>query len=243
MPPVPKPKKKTTAADNSKRNLVIAIAAAAVLAAALIGGSVLTRGGSSGGTSSADALALVKGIPQSGTLLGSPSAKVRMLQFEDLQCPICKQYTDDAFPAIVREYVKTGRVRLDFRGLSFLGPDSEKGLRIAIAAGIQANKLWDVVGLLYAEQGTENSGWLTDAKVDEILAQVPGLDAAKVKALANSEAVTKEAAAVRQQAKTLAVAGTPSFAVSIAGGKPYPIQVASYTPETFRPILDDALKG
>ena len=60
-------------------------------------------------------------------MLGNPDATVRMLQFEDLQCPICKKYTDDAFPAIVDEYVRPGRVKIDFRGLAFLGPDSLKG--------------------------------------------------------------------------------------------------------------------
>ena len=108
-----------------------------------------------------------------------------MLQFEDLQCPICKKYTDDAFPAIVDEYVRPGRVKIDFRGLAFLGPDSLKALRIAVAAGFQ-NKLWEVVGLFYENQGEENSGWVTDELIDEILAEVPGLDAAKVKADAKS---------------------------------------------------------
>jgi len=239
MPLVPK-RKSTT--GNSNRNLALAIVAAAVVAAALIGGSFLTRGGSKPGTSPSDALALVKGIPQKGTVLGSPTAKVRMLQFEDLQCPICKRYTDDAFPTIVREYVKTGRVQLDFRGLAFIGPDSETALRTAIAAGFQ-NKLWDVVGLFYAEQGKENSGWVTSAKVDEILAQVPGLDAAKVKALAGSAAVGQEAATVRREAEALKVQGTPTFAISIAGAKPYAIQTQTLTPDAFRPALDGALKG
>ena len=56
------------------------------------------------------------GIPQSGTVLGKSGATVRMLQFEDLQCPICKRYTDDAFPAVVNEYVRTGRVKSTFAG-------------------------------------------------------------------------------------------------------------------------------
>ena len=172
--------------------------AAAVVAAALIGGSLLSggdeatggddRGGPTDATGTTDttasgphpALALVKGIPQKGTVLGKAGAKVRMLQFEDLQCPICKEYTDDAFPAIVNEYVRTGRIKLDFRGLAFLGPDSQKALRIAIAAGSRTSsgRSW---GCSTQNQGEENSGWVTDALIDEILAEVPGLDAAKVK--------------------------------------------------------------
>ena len=75
------------------------------------------------------ALELVAGIPQNGTVLGKSGTTVRLLQFEDLQCPICKRYTDEAFPAIVNEYVRTGRIKVDFRGLAFLGPDSLKALQ------------------------------------------------------------------------------------------------------------------
>jgi len=236
---------------------VIAIAAAGLVAAALIVGSILftrddgkdavaTTGATPTGTAPADttnaAISLVAGIPQKGTVLGNPNATVRLLQFEDLQCPICKKYNDDAFPAIIEEYVKPGRVKIDFRGLTFLGPDSDKALRIALAAGHQ-NKLWDVVELFYKEQGEEGSGWVTDAKIDEILAQVPGLDAAKVKVDAQSAAVTKEVAAVQLEATARKVPGTPWFYIGIGLNPPYEIQPTSLTPSAFRPALDDALKG
>ena len=221
------------------------------MAAALIVGSiVLTSGGdngSSSGTTAATAsgkpaaVALVAGIPQKGTVLGSPSAPVRMLQYEDLQCPICKQYTDDALPAIVNEYVRPGRLRLDFRGLAFLGPDSLKAMRIALAAGKQ-DKLWEVVGLFYANQGDENSGWVTDAKVDEILAQVPGLDAAKVKRDAQSAAITEELKQVSAEASQNGVRGTPSFFIARGVNQPYAVQVTALTPDAFRPVLNDALR-
>jgi protein-disulfide isomerase len=231
---------------------VIAVVAAVVVAGVLIAASlVLTRGSGSDGaasttstseTSTSPAVTLVAGIPQRMSVLGDPKAPVRMLQFEDLQCPICKQYTDDALPAIVNEYVKPGRIRIDFRGLAFLGPDSEKALRIAVAAGLQ-NKLWEVVGLFYENQGPENSGWVTDALIDQILSEVPGLDASKVKVDAKSPAVTKEIKAVEAEGKALNVQGTPWFYIGIGVSAPYEVQVQSLTPEAFRPILDDALKG
>ena len=63
-----------------------------------------------------------------------------------------------------------------------------------MAAGLQ-NKLWQVVGLFYENQGAENSGWVTDALIDQILAEVPGLDAAKVKVDAESTKVANQIAA------------------------------------------------
>lgn len=247
MPPVPKP---PSAKKGPSRNVVIAIAVAAVVAVALIAGSVvLTRGGSKDATatttgpsgSAAAPIALVAGIPQSGTTLGNPKATTKMLIYEDMQCPYCKKFTDDALPAIINEYVKPGRLKLDWRGLAFLGPDSTKALQIALAAG-QQNKLWEVIGLLYEKQGAENSGWVTDQVIDDVLAAVPGLDAAKVKADAKSTAVLDQITAIQNEATANKVGGTPSFFIVKGVNQPYQLQVA-LTPEAFRPALNDALKG
>jgi protein-disulfide isomerase len=250
MPPVPKPR---TAKDGRNRTLLIALGAAAVVAAALIVGSIVLTGGGSSSSSSPEttttaagakpaALALIAGIPQNGTILGKPSAQVRMLQYEDLQCPICKRYTDDVFPAIVNEYVKPGRLQLDFRGLAFLGADSEKAMRVALAAGKQ-NRLWDVVGLFYANQGEENSGWVTNAKIDEILGQVPGLDVAKVKKDAQSAAITQQLEQLSAEATQNGVQGTPSFFIARGVNQPFPVQITSLTPDAFRSVLNEALQG
>lgn len=244
MPPVPKPKAANTGRN---RNLVIAIAIAGVVAVALIVGSIVLSGDDGGDAaattttgSTAAPVALVAGIPQNGTVLGNPDAKVRMLQFEDIQCPVCKEYTDEGLTAIIDEYVRPGQVKLDFRGLAFLGRDSLTALQISVAAGLQ-NKLWEVVGLFYENQGEENSGWVTDELIDEILAQVPGLDAVKVKADAVDATVTKQIAATNAEAEKLEVPGTPSFYLGIGTSPLYRIEPRSFDPSEFRPALDDAL--
>ncbi len=173
-------------------------------------------------------------------MLGNPAATVRMVQFEDIQCPVCKTYTDEALPAIVDEYVRPGKVKLDFRGLAFLGPDSVKALRISLAAGLQ-NKLWEVVGLFFENQGAENSGWVSDELVDEILADVPGLDADKVKADADSATVTDQIEAAQAEATSLEVGGTPWFFLGVGDQPLYQIEPRGYVPSEFRPALDDAL--
>jgi protein-disulfide isomerase len=245
MPPVPKPKAANTGRN---RNLLIALGVAGIVALALIAGSiVLSRDGGGDATetstsqgSTSAPVALVAGIPQSGMVLGNSAAKVRMVQWEDIQCPVCKVYNDEALPAIVDEYVRPGKVKLDFRGLAFLGPDSVKALRISLAAGLQ-NKLWEVVGLFFENQGAENSGWVTDDLVDEILAEVPGLDADKVKADADSATVTDQIEAAQAEATRLEVNGTPTFFIGVGEEPLYQIQPRDLIPSEFRPALDDAL--
>ena len=259
MPPVPEP---PTAKSGRNRTLVIALAVAAVVVAALIAASLLRSSGdddSAATTATAEttattgttgttpsitdpALKLVAGIPQDGTVLGKSGTTVRLLQFEDLQCPICKRYTDEAFPAIVNEYVRTGRIKVDFRGLAFLGPDSLKALKIAMAAGLQ-NKLWQVVGLFYENQGAENTGWVTDSLIDEILAAVPGLDAAKVKIDAKGTQVANQIAAINAQATKLKVQGTPWFYLQVGFNPPVNFQPRSFAPSEFRTPIDQALKA
>jgi protein-disulfide isomerase len=248
MPPKPRKstpdKRKPTTGSGPSRNLLIVLGLAAVVVAALVVGTIVLTGGNdgNGATSTGTNASLIAGIPQSGTVLGSPDAKVTFLQYEDLQCPVCKDYTDHAFPTIVEEYVKPGKVKIDFRGLSFIGDDSVKALRVALAAAKQ-DKLWDVVEAFYANQGRENSGWVTDEKVNGILAQVPGLDAAKVLADAKSAAITAEIGKLNKEGSDRQVQGTPSFFIGIGVDKPYAIQPTSLTPDAFRPALDDALQG
>ena len=260
MPPVPKPPKSKTKVTPTEgqskrnRNLIIVVAVAAVVVVVLIVGAIAFTGGGSSSSSDAtstssstttnDPLALVKGIPQSGTVLGDPAkAKATLLLYEDLQCPFCREFTEGALPTLINEYVRTGKYNVDWRGLAFLGADSEKALKIALAAGKQ-NKLWDVIQLFYANQGEENSGWVTDATVDKILAQVPGLDAARVKQDAASAAIAKQVAQIQAEAQTNNVTGTPSFFIITGANKPYQIQAGSLTsPDAFRPALDDALSG
>ena len=258
MPPVPKP---PTAKSGRNRTLLIALAVAAVVAAGLIGASLLRSSGDDGdsaattaatettgttdttaGGTTSPAVTLVAGIPQRGTVLGKSGTTVRMLQFEDIQCPICKQYTDDAFPAIVNEYVRPGRLKIDFRGLAFLGPDSLKALKIAMAAGLQ-NKLWEVVGLFYENQGAENSGWVTDSLINQILADVPGLDAAQVKVDAQSATIANRIAAIQAEATKLEVQGTPWFYLAVGFNPPVNFQPSTLTPSEFRTPIDQALQA
>ncbi len=82
-----------------------------------------------------------------------------LVEYADLQCPYCAEWTLETLPVIVSDYVRTGRVRIVFRGLAFLGSDSELALRAVIAAGAQ-NRLWDLVDELYQRQGYENNGWV-----------------------------------------------------------------------------------
>src|ERR1041385_1057415 len=60
---------------------------------------------------------LVGGIPQNGNTLGSPSAPVTMQYFGDLECPICRQFTEGALKPLIERYVRTGKLKIEYRTL------------------------------------------------------------------------------------------------------------------------------
>ena len=161
---------------------------------------------------------MFRGIPQNGAALGSPTAPVTIHEFADPQCPYCGMWERDALPAIVSRYVRPGKVRIVFDGMDFLGTDSSTALRTAFAAGSQ-NHLWNVVALLYENQGEENTGWVTEPLLRGVGGAVPGLDTERMLADRNSAAVDNAVAGASSLAQQMGVQSTPSFAVGPRGGQ------------------------
>ena len=161
------------AAARRKRNITIAsivlgVLVVAGIAIALAGGSEdEPKADASNLTKVAETKALLAGIPQDGKILGDPKAKVTVIEFADLQCPFCKQFSQSAFPHLVKDYIRTGKVKVQLETLAFLGPDSLKAGRAAAAAADQG-KLWNFTDVFYNNQGTENSGYVTDKYIDAV---------------------------------------------------------------------------
>lgn len=230
--------------SGSRRNLLIAGVGAAAVVVALVAGSLIFGGGDSDGsettpTPPGEASTLLDGIPQDRAVLGSPDARVTLIQFEDLQCPICKRYQEEGFPGIVKEYVRPGRVKVRFVGLAFIGPDSEKALLSVIAAGAQG-QLWQLTDALYANQGEENSGWVTDELVETLSTDL-GLDYTRLRTDANGAAARQQANSMAAEAEQRQVPGTPWFYIQVGNGEPYEVRPGSFSIDEFRSILDDAL--
>jgi protein-disulfide isomerase len=228
----------------SRRTYVVVAVVAILAAATLIIASVFSaRGGESSAPQKVfgdDTAALLDGIPQKGSVVGRPDAPVTLVEFADIQCPYCAQWSQQAFPEIVQDYVRVGKVRLVFNGLSFIGPDSEQALRFAFAAGEQG-KLWNTVHLLYANQGSENSGWVTDELLRGIGAAIAGFRTEDAFDAASSSRTEKKLAAAEALARRLEVHRTPSFAAGRTGEDLSLLEVESLDADGLRPFLDELL--
>lgn len=226
--------------------LVGALVGAAVIAAALVAASLLGSSAAQGEppashqnvTAPVERDPLFRGVPQDGIAIGDPQAPVTLVEYADLQCPYCARWARDAFPTIVQQYVRTGRVRVVFRGLAFLGPQSDTALRAALAAGEQ-DRLWDVVHGLFVQQGAENSGWVSDALLRSFGGT--GVDAQRMLDSTQSPWVERQLTAASRAAERVGLLGTPFFQAGRTGGALTPLRVSALDADTFRRELDRLL--
>lgn len=225
---------------------VIALAAvAAALAFALTGGSSSSSPtspttGSSTLPDAGSAVSMFKGIPQHGNVLGKPNAPVTMVEYIDLQCPICQRFETEIMPTIVPRFVKTGKVQLIARPIAFIGPDSERGRDAALSAGRQ-NRFFDFTQILYNNQGSENSGWLDDNLIRAAYSSIPGLDVAAAEKARSEIGSSQAGARFDSQADADHVQGTPTILVGKSGGKL--TEVTSPDVSALSAAIDSALKS
>jgi protein-disulfide isomerase len=187
-----------------------------------------------------DATSTFAGIPQKGDTLGQASAPVTLTVFEDPQCPYCRQWNIDTLPTVVRNYVRTGRIKIVYRGVLVIGANSLVGLAAAYAAG-EDNKLWQMSQALYERQGDENSGWITAAVVRSAAREV-GLSPAKILKAMKSASVASAIRASVNEAQALRINGTPTFAIQKQLGSLQQLQASGLEPADFTASLDQALR-
>jgi protein-disulfide isomerase len=190
---------------------------AAAAAAVLVGVAIAVS--STGGARPAPPPAtssLLEGIPENHGVLGDPEAPVTVTEYVDLQCPVCARAAESTLPAVIADQVRAGEVKLDLRTLHFLGPDSERGARVAAGAERQG-RLWAFLEAFYARQGTENSGYVTDDFLREVAAAA-GVDADRALAQADSAFATGRLDRANADAARMEVSGTPTLTIKRGDG-------------------------
>jgi protein-disulfide isomerase len=203
----------------------VVLAAIAVVAVAIVISTSSGGGGSSGLQSGVKASqtesavnSVLAGIPQSGNALGSPSAKVTVTEFGDLQCPICKDFALGAEKTLIANDVRSGKVRLAYRSLETAtgnGPDPSvfpTQQAAALAAGLQQRQ-WDYILLFYNEQGQEGTSYVNDAYLNGLARQVPGLNFSKWQSDRSSSSLTSQVTQDQQLAASKGYNSTPTIVV------------------------------
>ena len=224
--------------------VALAVGVAALVAVVLV--LVVGHGGSSAGSTTSTSASTVTSaaplgsVPQHGDTLGKPGAPVSLVVFEDPQCPYCRSWNVDSLSTVVSQFVQTGRIKLVYRGVVIIGPDSVRGLRAIYAAGLQ-NKLWDMADELYARQRAENSGWITNRVILEAAAAA-GANGKAVLANMGAPAVSAALRQAQADAKAAQLQGTPTFVLEQPPAVSRQLNVPGLDPSSFVAALSAALQ-
>lgn len=204
------------AVQKAQRRKRIGILAAIVGAAvvAVVGLIIISQKGSDAGgekiVGASRVARQLKDVPQSGALLGRPGAAVEITEFADLQCPACKEFSDNSLPETIDTVIKANKASIDIKLLNFIGPQSALAAKAALAAGDQ-NKLWNFVELMYLNQRTENSGYITSEYLTSIAGKIRGLDVDQWQKDRKATAVGRSLDKNQAAAETAGITATPTF--------------------------------
>ena len=174
--------------------------------------------------------------------MGSPSAKVTVMEISDYQCPFCKRQTQQTFPKLIDEYVKTGQVQYLFVDypIAQLHPTAARSHEAAICAGEQG-KYWEMhVSLFNSPIAKDDAALIGQGRAI-------GLD---MKAFQACLASGKHAASVQASVarmEQLGISGTPMTVIGLTPPPGQPMKVVKYvygaqSYAAFKDAIDSVLK-
>lgn len=167
--------------------------------------------------------------------LGDPSARLRVDEFADFQCPFCRRFTQEVSPQLIPEYIETGKIFFVYRQFPVLGAASVRAAEASLCAREQG-AFWHYHDVLFSNQDETNPQAFSDARLLEF-AEGVGLDSGEFSSCVEARRYAGEVQADAQTGLSAGLNSTPSFLIagrSLAGLVPY---------EDFAQILEEALAG
>jgi len=160
------------------------------------------------------------GAGQEDMSLGSPTAKVTVMEFASLGCPICAKWNNDSFQAFKAKYIDTGKVHYVLKEFSTGdAPVAAAGFLLARCAG--KDKYFQIIDSVFREEAplleTDQNAEKRDRLVK--IAQSAGMTEAQFDSCTgNDDALKAFNDRVDAAAKKYNINETPTFLIN---GKPY----------------------
>ena len=145
---------------------------------------------------------------------GDSSAPVWVVEISDFQCPFCRQWHDETYPSLLREYVATGRVRMAY--VNYPLQQHVHAFHAAEAAMCAAaqNRFWQMHDALFGSQRrwTEMSDTAAAAMFDSLAAST-GAERGEWQQCMQSGVMKRLINADRNRGTSIGVRSTPTFFV------------------------------
>jgi protein-disulfide isomerase len=139
--------------------------------------------------------------------LGRLNAPVTIVEFTDLQCPYCARFSEQTLPALRKDFIDTGKVRLVSRDLPLGFHQYAIPAAVAARCAGEQGKYWE-----FREQIFQRQKELAGEPYDAIAATL-GLDTGKFTSCRQDPARVKTADTDRAAANALGITGTPTFLI------------------------------
>ena len=171
-------------------------------------------------------------------VLGSPNAKVLMIEFGDYQCPSCRMFWKEVEPRLKKEYIDTGKAKLVFRDFPIVQIHPEALLAsMAVDCAGEQDKYWQYHDKVFREQYNKGDDLVRFKAADlKKWAKDTGIDSAKFDQCLDSEKYKNEVLKATADGDAVSVQGTPTFFINghvIGGAQAYP---------AFKNLIDSLLK-
>lgn len=159
-----------------------------------------------------DSSSAVLAKADAGRIIGSASATVWMIIISDFQCPFCKQWHDESWEAIRKEFVETGKIRVAYMNLPLgMHANALPAAHAAMCASVQG-KFWPVQDAMFQTQKAWSN--LADAHpFFENLARDVGADVDALRACVKSGVMGPLIRSDEARATSAGAQSTPTFFV------------------------------
>jgi len=164
---------------------------------------------------------------------GNENAPVTIIEFSDFQCPFCLRFYEQTLPAIIENYVDTGKVKFVYRDLPLdsIHPNA-RPVHIAAECADEQGKFWEYHDILFDKQVEWQR--LSSSDLQSTLTQYGsdlGLESASFEACLESDVIADEVNKDTLDAARYGATGTPAFFIGnekdgfikLSGAQPYPV--------------------
>ena len=145
-------------------------------------------------------------------MIGDPNAPIIMIEFSDFQCPFCSRFHEQTLPAIMENYIDTGKVKFVYRDLPLSFHPNANPASIAAECANEQGKFWEYHDVLFQKQSQWQSlaseDFTTNAKQ---FATDIGLESASFESCLSSSEVASKVSQDTRDASILGATGTPTF--------------------------------
>ncbi len=183
-------------------------------------------------------------IQDDDLVIGDKVAPATITEYGDFKCPSCGQFHQEAGKQLRDGYIKENKLKIVFRPIAVIGPDSERSAIGAYCAKSHGkfteyhdaiyNYMWD--NYYEARNFSAEYKDILTSKLLSTIAQELGLDTATFESCLNELSQAQKVANNQKTAQEIGVRGTPTFSINsqlVVGPQPYNV---------FKSLVDIQLK-